>query len=223
VPRLIVITGTDTGAGKTVLTGLLARYLRGKNVNVAALKPLCSGGREDAHALRAAANSGLKLDDVNPWHFRAPLAPALAARREQRAVTLREVSAHIWNLAHRFDVVLVEGAGGLLSPLGEHFSTRELLSTLGADLIIAAQNKLGVVNHVRLTLESLPPVFKARARLALMSPPRADEATQSNIELLAEFMPADHIVVLPRFRKANDLDHMLKQREVQQALHLLLH
>jgi dethiobiotin synthetase len=223
VPRLIVITGTDTGAGKTVLTGLLARYLRGKGINVAALKPLCSGGRTDAQWLRAAANSGLKLDEVNPWHFRAPLAPALAARLEKQSVTLREVSSHIWNIAHRFDAVLVEGAGGLLSPLGEHFSTRELVSALGADLMIAAQNKLGVVNHVRLTLEALPPVVAARARLALMSPPRGDEATQSNVGLLGEFMPPDHIVVLPRFRKADDFEHMVKQPAVQRTLHALLH
>jgi dethiobiotin synthetase len=222
MPRIIVISGTDTGAGKTVLTGLLARYLRGKDVNVAALKPLCSGGRADAQLLRAAAGT-LKLDEVNPWHFRAPLSPALAARREKRVVTLREVSAHVWNIAHRFEVVLVEGAGGLLSPLGEHFSTRELISALGADLMISAQNRLGVVNHVRLTLEALPPVVAARARVALMSPPRVDDATDSNAELLAEFMPPDHIVSLPRFRKADDFEHMVKQSAVQRALNTLLH
>ena len=223
MPRLIIITGTDTDAGKTVLTALLARFLRGKKVNVAALKPLCSGGRTDAQVLRAAAHAGLKLEEVNPWHFRAALAPALAARREKHTVTVKEVSAHIWNIAHRFDVVLVEGAGGLLSPLGEHFSTRELVSALGADVFIAAQNRLGVVNHARLTLEALPPVVAARARLALMSPPRADEASRTNVELLGEFMPPDHIVVLPRFRKADDFDHMIKQAAVQRALDALLH
>ncbi|HMJ91105.1 MAG TPA: dethiobiotin synthase [Candidatus Acidoferrum sp.] len=223
MPRIIVITGTDTGAGKTVLTCLLARYLRNKGVNVAALKPLCSGGRSDAQLLRRAADAGLKLDDVNPWHFRAPLAPAFAARREKRAVTVRDVSSHIWNIAHRFDVVLVEGAGGLLSPLGEHFSTRELISALGADLIIAAQNKLGVVNHVRLTLEALQPVVAARARLALMSPPRSDDASRSNVELLGEFMSPDRVAVLPRFRKANDFEHMVKQSSVRRAIDAVLH
>lgn len=223
MPHIIVITGTDTGAGKTVLTGLLARHLHRKGVNVAALKPLCSGGRGDAELLHAAAGAELKLDEVNPWHFRASLAPSLAARLEKRTVTLRDVSTHVWNVAHRFPVVLVEGAGGLLSPLGEHFSTRELIAALTADVFITAQNRLGVVNAVRLTLESLPRVVAARARLALMSPPRPDAATRSNVELLGEFMPPDHIAVLPRFRKATELDHMLKQREVQRALDALLH
>ncbi len=223
MPRFIVITGTDTGAGKTVLTALLARHLRDKGVNVAALKPLCSGGREDARLLRTAARADLALDEVNPWHFRAPLAPIVAARREKRSVNLREVVAHIRNIARRFDLVLVEGAGGLLSPLGKQFSTRELIAALsGSDVLIAARNQLGVVNHVRLTMEALPPIVASRAKVVLMSPPRSDDASESNVELLAEFLPADHIVVFPRFQKAGDLDHILKQSRVRRALDALL-
>ena len=77
--RIYFIIGTDTGVGKTVFTALLTRRLREKEVRVAALKPLCSGGREDARVLRAASGHVLSLDEINPWHFRAPLAPLLAA------------------------------------------------------------------------------------------------------------------------------------------------
>src|ERR1017187_5696129 len=77
------ITGTDTGVGKTVLTALLTRNLRERGVNEAALKPICSGGRDDARELCAASSGVLTLDQVNPWHFRAPMAPLLAARRER--------------------------------------------------------------------------------------------------------------------------------------------
>ena len=93
--RTLFITGTDTGAGKTVLTALLAQFLRARGVNAAALKPVCSGGRADARALRAAMDGALPLDEINPWHFRAPIAPLLAARRERRHVHLSEVMAHI--------------------------------------------------------------------------------------------------------------------------------
>ena len=79
--QTIFITGTDTGVGKTVLTALLAQFLRGRGVSVAALKPVCSGGREDARALRHALGGALTLDEINPWHFRAAVAPALAAWR----------------------------------------------------------------------------------------------------------------------------------------------
>ena len=69
------ITGTDTGVGKTVLTALLTRQLRAQGIAVAALKPICSGGREDAEALHSALDGELSLDTINPWHFRLPLAP----------------------------------------------------------------------------------------------------------------------------------------------------
>src|ERR1700690_1069547 len=97
------ITGTDTSVGKTVLTALLARHLRERGVNAAALKPVCSGGRADARALRAAMNGALALDEINPWHFPAPLAPLLAARREHRRVRLAEACAHVRAMQRRFE------------------------------------------------------------------------------------------------------------------------
>src|SRR5208283_3205139 len=106
------ITGTDTGVGKTVLTALLAQHLRRRGIRVAALKPMASGDREDARELQAALDGALTLDEINPWHFRASLAPLLAARREHRRVRLAGVLAHIREMQKRFDVVLVEGAGG---------------------------------------------------------------------------------------------------------------
>ncbi len=93
--RIVVVTGSDTGVGKTVLTSWLTRWLRATGVNAVALKPLCSGGRADAVALHAANGGALTLDEVNPWHFRAALAPVLAARREGRGVRLEEVIAHV--------------------------------------------------------------------------------------------------------------------------------
>ena len=71
MPPAFFITGTDTGVGKTVLTALLARYLKARRVGVAAFKPVCSGGRADARALHAALGGALTLAEINPWHFRA--------------------------------------------------------------------------------------------------------------------------------------------------------
>ena len=132
MPRTIFITGTDTGAGKTVLTALLARYLRGRGVRVAALKPVCSGGRADALALRAALGGALALAEINPWHFRAAVAPALAARLARRPLRLAPVLARLRATRQKYDVTLVEGAGGLLSPLGEDFNSRDLIVALRA-------------------------------------------------------------------------------------------
>ncbi|HZI33497.1 MAG TPA: dethiobiotin synthase, partial [Candidatus Binatia bacterium] len=170
------ITGTDTGVGKTVLTALLASFLHESGVRVAALKPLCSGGRDDARTLRAALGGTLTLDEINPWHFRAAIAPALAAQREKKSVKLASVLAHVRSIQKRFAVTLVEGAGGLLSPLGKDFDSRDLLAALRATPLIVAPDQLGVVNHVLLTLEALPKNLRSRARLILMSPAKPDSA-----------------------------------------------
>ena len=219
--RIIVITGTDTGVGKTVLTALLAHHLRTNGTNVAALKPICSGGRDDARTLHRALDGTLKLDEINPWHFRSALAPLLAARQEKHQVTLRELVAHIHQFVVYSQFVLVEGAGGLLSPLGEGFSTRELISALSAEIIVVARNQLGVVNHVRLTLECLPPVIRSRVKVALMCPRNPDKACRTNAALLREFLGDTHVIPLP-WLNVRSLEHAASLRRVKVALAALL-
>src|SRR5471030_2695510 len=107
--EIIFITGTDTGVGKTVLTVLLVKFLRERGVNAAALKPICSGGRGDARKIFAAIDSVLSLDEINPWHFRTPIAPLLAARRENKKVKLSQVVAHARAMQKRFEILLIEG------------------------------------------------------------------------------------------------------------------
>lgn len=194
---IIFITGTDTGAGKTVLATLLTRFLREQDVRVLALKPLCSGGRDDAVALWTAAGKVLALDEVNPWHFRTPLAPVLAARRERKRVRLAEVVKHIRRVSRGFEVVVVEGAGGLLSPLGEDFASRELIVALKATPIIVSPNRLGAVNQIRLTFEALPPRIAACAQVVFSDLRKPDCATCKNATLLAEFIEPRRIHRLP--------------------------
>jgi len=195
--QILFITGTDTGVGKTVFAVLSTVYLRQNGFRVAALKPLCSGGRDDARTLHAAAGKVLSLDEVNPWHFRAPLAPVLAARKENKRVRLREVVAHIRRIAKRFEVVVVEGAGGLLSPLGDGFDSRDLLKVLNATPIIVCPNKLGAVNQVRLVLEALPPATRQNARVVLVNPKKPDAASRANLTLLNEFVEPKRLRVIP--------------------------
>jgi len=195
--KIFFVTGTDTDVGKTVFAAVATLLLRKSGWRVAALKPLCSGGRDDARLLHAAAGKVLPLDEVNPWHFRAPLAPVLAARKAKQRVRLREVVAHIRGVAKRFEVVIVEGAGGLLSPLGEDFDSRDLIAALAAVTIVVCPNKLGAVNQVRLVLEALPRATARRARVVLVNPARPDAASRTNPELLLEFIDRRCLRVLP--------------------------
>src|SRR5436190_15427053 len=196
--RILFVTGTDTGVGKTVLTSLLARHLRQRGVAVAALKPICSGGRADARALHSSLDGTLTLDEINPWHFRAPLAAQLAARREHRRVDLAKVLAQVRSVQRRFDVVLVEGAGGLLSSLGEGFNARDLIIALRAVPIIVCPNRLGVVNHALLTVEALPRDAARRAQIVLMSPRRPGSVSRTNPRILSELLGNRRVQVLPR-------------------------
>lgn len=220
--RIIVITGTDTGVGKTVLTALLATHLRASGHSVAAVKPICSGGRDDARVLHRALRGALKFNEINPWHFRAGLAPLLAARMERKRIELREVVAHVHAISQQFQFLLVEGAGGLLSPLGEHFSTRELIGALGADVIVVARNQLGAVNQVRLTLEALPPIVSARVRVVLRSLRGNDTVSRANPKLLGEFMPFEHVHSLPFFARAGQLTKDRLSPRVRRTLNELL-
>src|SRR5580704_17130848 len=134
------ITGTDTGVGKTALAVLMTQFLRERGVNAAALKPVSSGGRDDAWKIFVATNGALTLDEINPWHFRAAVAPLLAARLGNTKIKLSKALAHVRAMQKRFDILLIEGAGGLLSPLGENFNSRDLITALRATPIVVAQN-----------------------------------------------------------------------------------
>lgn len=245
--QIYFITGTDTGVGKTVLTALLIKFLREQKINAAALKPICSGGRDDAQQIFAAMNNGARLsqpqhvgrrataaavtaalrnlllspDEINPWHFRAPIAPVLAARREKRKVKWSEVIAHVHAMQKRFNVLLVEGAGGLLSPLGENFDSRDLILKLQANPIIVAPNKLGVINPILLTLEALPENFRCKAKIVLMSPAKADASTASNAKLLSEFFDAKRIFQWPWFGKNFETARVLRNSHVRKTFPIL--
>jgi dethiobiotin synthase len=194
---IVFVTGTDTGAGKTALACLLTRYLSRAGVSVAALKPVCSGDRADATALLGASDGGLTLDEINPWHFRAPLAPLLAARRERRRLKLSQVLAHVRGIQKRFPIVIVEGAGGLLSPLGEGFDSLDLIESLDAIPLVVCPNRLGAINQSRLVLAALSRRLARRAQVVLMSTQTPDTAGRSNPGLLAEVLEPKQVCVMP--------------------------
>ncbi len=216
------ITGTDTGVGKTVLTVLLAHHLRERVIKAVALKPVCSGGRDDARMLQTAMHGALTLNEINPWHFRAAIAPMLAARRAHRPVRLAAVLAHIRAMQKRFDVVLVEGAGGLLSPLGENFDSRDLLVALRATPVVVTPNRIGAVNQVRLTLAVLPRPASARARVVLMSPAKPDASTKINAGLLAEYFDAKRILELPWLGRKPWREEAMAHARVPRTLNRLM-
>jgi dethiobiotin synthetase len=121
----------------------------------------------------------------------------------------------------RFDFLLVEGAGGLLSSLGENFDSRDLIASLRATPIIVCPNRLGAVNQARLTVEALPAGAAARARIVLVSPPAPDIATWTNAGLLAEHFDGKRIFPMPWLSGPFDLKSAAKDPRVKRRLRAL--
>src|SRR6187402_963088 len=97
-PRILFITGTDTGVGKTLLTGLLLHHLRENGVHALAAKPFCSGGTQDVVFLNEIQNGELTLRQLNPFYFRDPVAPLVAGRKHHKLVSLAQALTYLRKL-----------------------------------------------------------------------------------------------------------------------------
>jgi dethiobiotin synthetase len=159
-PRGLFVTGTDTDVGKTYVAASITRALRHAGHRVGVYKPVASGcrqqdgcaGPDDARALWQAAGRPGKLDEVCPQFFEAPLAPHLAARAENREVDSGLLRRGLEPWCDACDIVIVEGAGGLMSPLSDHDYVADLAYDLAYPLIVVAPNVIGVINQTLQTL-----------------------------------------------------------------------
>jgi dethiobiotin synthetase len=156
--KAVFITGTDTGVGKTFVAAGLAAALRRREVDVGVMKPVATGRSDDDRILREASGSRDPKELVNPIHLKAPLSPHLAAKLERKRVDVRRIERAFKALAARHEVVIVEGAGGLLVPIRDGFTFADLAKRLRLPLLIVARDTLGTINHTSLTVEA------ARAR-----------------------------------------------------------
>ena len=187
IPGLFV-TGTDTGVGKTVVAAQLCASLRASGRHVAAVKPVLTGLDDEGpydHEVLAAA-SGMPADAIAPLRFGPPASPHLAASLAGTAIDRAELVAAVVAAARGADTVVVEGVGGLLVPLGEGFSVRDLAADLGLPLVIVARPGLGTINHTLLTVEAARAAGLAIERIVLT--PWPDEPTtieRSNRETIA--------------------------------------
>ena len=196
LPRFIFITGTDTGVGKTLLTGLLLHHLRQRGRHALAIKPFCSGSGADTEFLHAIQDGELALDEVTHFFFSEPLAPLVAARKHQRSIRLPEVLRRIERVTKRCDCLLVEGIGGLLVPLGEGFTVRELLLKMGCEVIVVSRNRVGTINHTLLTGAALQHAGISEFTTVLMAGKQGDASTSSNRRILAEMLAPNPVFAI---------------------------
>lgn len=201
--RPLVITGTNTNVGKTTLTRALLQRARERGIAIAAMKPFCTGGREDAEILHNLQTAGLSLDEVNPFHFAPPVTPLIAAREAGPRITLPETLAAIAHVRAKGFPLLIEGAGGLLSPLGEGFDLFDIIKAIDAKVVLVGANQLGVLNHVLLSARLLD---RIEFSVVLTSFGAPDESAKSNAALLRELLPN---IAVHEGHAPEVLDHLL--------------
>jgi dethiobiotin synthetase len=202
----IFITGTDTGVGKTVIAGALAIALKGMGYSVGVMKPVETGCKKsgkrlipsDAIFLKKASGSRDSIDLINPYRFKTPLAPAVASELEGVKIYISRILRSFKLLKKRHDIVIVEGAGGILVPIDKDYFFLDLIRDMGIPIIIVARPGLGTINHTLLTIrcahEYGVPVIGFIINHAKNSRPDPSEKTNplvikrlSNVPLIGNF------------------------------------
>ncbi|GAB5402022.1 MAG: dethiobiotin synthase [Aureliella sp.] len=202
--RGLFVTGTDTEVGKTFVACQLLRILRQRGHQVAAYKPVASGGeienaRTDPSQLVEAAGLALTQANLNlvcPQFFHAALAPPVAAELEGKHVDEELLTAGLerwFDSPHAWQAMVVEGAGGLLSPVSASRTVLDVATAIGYPVAVVAANRLGVVNHTLLTLAQLRSASLDVVAVVLNTvssdgdSARDDASSSSNRELLERF------------------------------------
>lgn len=159
------VTATGTEIGKTFLTCGVIEGMRRRELPVEAIKPVLSGYAPDD---AGASDSGLilkalgrpvdvaRLDGVTPWRFRAALSPDMSAAREERSVPFDALASFCARAVERAaGVLLIEGAGGVMSPLGHDFTNLDLIAALDVRVVLVAGTYLGTISHTLTACEAL--------------------------------------------------------------------
>jgi len=156
----IFITGTDTGVGKTYVAAGLIRAAKEKGLSVCPLKPVETGcgarkGKlvpEDAVRLMKVSGVDEPLDLINPYRLKKPLAPAVASEIEGVVIERKRIISSYTRMRRKYDVTIVEGAGGIMVPVRGNYLFLHLIRELHIPLVIVARAGLGTINHTLLTI-----------------------------------------------------------------------
>jgi len=162
--KVIFVTGTDTGIGKTVISSAVSAFfsLR-KQMNVGVMKPFECGLSKtdkdllpwDAICLREASGSNDDLNIISPYTLEAPVAPEVAAMLEHVDLDISLVDKIFQNLKKSHDLLVIEGAGGVLVPIRENFFFIDLIQKWNAPTLVVSRLGLGTINHTLLTIHLL--------------------------------------------------------------------
>lgn len=151
------ITGTDTDVGKTVITSGIARALSNLKANVGVMKPFAASDQQitkvqdtDILAKAARVNDSTKL--ITPQFFEIPASPYTASQNLDKKVNLEIVLQSFQKLCKKYKILLVEGMGGIMTPILENYFIVNLIKEMNSEAIIVTRTKIGSINHTIMTI-----------------------------------------------------------------------
>ena len=212
-PNIYFVSGIDTDAGKSYCTAWLAKQLMDSGRRVITQKFIQTGNTghsEDIDLHRRLTGTGPLPEDreglTMPEIYSYPASPLLASRIDHRPINFDKINQATDELARRYDVVLVEGAGGLMVPLTDHLLTIDYIAARRYPLVFVTSGKLGSVNHTLLSFEAI-----ARRNIPLhtvlynLYPAPADTTIQDDTQQyirrhLARYFPETRFMVVPELR-----------------------
>lgn len=200
--NIVIVTGTDSGVGKTWVTAALARALAAAGASVRAVKLVETGcqdderEREDGVVLAHATGQDAPLEAL--YRFPDDMAPVLAAERVGVTLDFDEMLMAVERHAERCDILLLEGASGLLSPFTWEWCLVDVAQGLEARAILVGSDRLGTLNHALLTLGALELAAVPVVDTILTPPPSADPSTGTNAEALKRLSGVPRVVTVPR-------------------------
>jgi dethiobiotin synthetase len=197
----LFVTGTDTGVGKTVVAAGIVCALRARGRSVGVAKPVQSGALTldpggDAMLLKRWTKVAESPGELAPFCFAAPLAPSVAAELEDRRIDRAELLEYVNAIAARYEAIVVEGAGGLLVPLGDDWTIADLVRDLALPLLVVARAGLGTVNHAALTVRAARGLGLEPVGVVLNGP--VDDTTPENARLIERIADVPVLGHLPQ-------------------------
>ena len=207
-PPSVLVTGTDSGVGKTWVACALAGALHRGGRSIAAVKPVETGCDDKPTSLedgvRLAQATGQRDPARALRRFRAPVAPALAAELEGGALDLDELAAEIESLTGQVELLLLEGTGGLMVPFGWDWTAIDLAQAFEATVLVVASDRLASINHTLLTLGALDFAGLRVAGVLLNAPATPDATTGSNAAAIARLSGIERVRAVPRAHQPDE-------------------
>jgi dethiobiotin synthetase len=214
VAKGFFITGTDTGVGKTLVAAAFIKAIQFLGKKVCGMKPVESGcGRQgemlipnDGMFLKQVSHADEPLALITPCCLESPLAPMAASEVEGRDIDISGIGRAFSRLSGRYEVLVVEGIGGLMVPIVKDYYALDLAGELGLPLIVVARPGLGTINHIMLTVHNALKAGLTVAGIVINygQPPEDSLAEQTNPQLLSQISPVPLIGIFPYLESRED-------------------